>query len=293
MPSKQKKKTRAEKEHGPPGRGRPPKENILEGLTNLDTGELAVMPSTNFPSMRAAAGALHVDIGILKDARNRGSNAFGGNGAVNRERIIEWLKAHGPKDHNIIQSEATPSPHPEDEFEENYNIPDEAGGVGQTLKSLQAYERKAKRRLDDLEKSTTMHPSIKVERVKAAQDAWLKVVNSLLKYDLAVDMAKRESGELMPLAEAIKGVQALLAWHTVGTSDALRNVIPELEGKNKYEIATLLDPALRSSIYRNFKLGCKLGKIPEWMGRTAADFVTGEPVFSLDVKQVSTNLDDY
>lgn len=274
--------------------GRPQTENVLEGLVDLETGEPAEFkPCPTFPSMKAAAHALKLDIAILRDARARDCPAFRTGGNVHREQLILWLKTHGPKEQDTKEPKEETPPHPEEDFEENYNIPDEAGGVGQTLKSLQAYERRSKRRLDETEKATNLHPSVKADRVKVAQDAWLKVVNSLLKYDLAVDMAKRESGELMPLAEAIKGVQALLAWHTVGTSDALRNVIPELEGKNKYEIATLLDPALRSSIYRNFKLGVKLGKIPEWMGRTAADFVTGEPVLSLDKPVSSTNLDDY
>ena len=48
---------------------------------------------------------------------------------------------------------------------------------------------------------------------------------------------------------------------------------------------------LRSAIYRNFKLGMKIGKIPEWMGKTASDFVRSEPVLSME--PISTNLDDY
>lgn len=271
-------------------KGPKPRASILEGLTNLETGEAGEELPTNYASMKAAAAVLGVDIGVIKHARQSGCNAFQGSGSVNREKLIVWLKQHGPKEQG---SQPTESPDPDEDFTDNYNPPDETGGVGQTLKSLQAYERRAKRILDELERSTNLHPSVKAEKVKGARDAWLKVVNSLLKYDLAVDMAKRESGELLPLADAVKGVQALLAWHTVGTSDALRNVIPELEGKNKYQIATILDPALRSSIYRNFKLGVKLGKIPEWMGKTAGDFITSEPAFALEVATPSTNLEDY
>lgn len=238
--------------------------------------------------MKAAAYELKVDIAILKDARSRACDAFIGSGAVHKERLIEWLK------NNPYTTPPPAAQEPEDDFADDYNPPDEAGGVGQTLKSLQAYERRLKRRLDEIEKAPGITPLDKAERVKAAQEAWIKVVNSLLKYDLAVDMAKRESGELLPMAEAVKAVQALLAWHTVATSDALRNVIPECEGKTKYQIATLLDPVMRSAIYRNFKLGVSIGKIPEWAGKTASDFVRSEPVFTLEkVEGPSTNLDDY
>lgn len=244
---------------------------------------------TYFPSMKAAAYSLKVDIAILKDARGKACPAFIGSGAVHKAKLIEWLK-NNPY--------TTPAPlAPEEDFKDDYNPPDETGGVGQTLKSLQAYERRLKRRLDEIEKAPGITAMDKAERVKSAQEAWIKVVNSLLKYDLAVDMAKRESGELLPMAEAVKAVQALLAWHTVATSDALRNVIPECEGKNKYQIAALLDPVLRSAIYRNFKLGMKIGKIPEWMGKTASDFVRAEPAMTLDgvapQEAPSTNLDDY
>lgn len=243
-----------------------------------------------FASMKAAAHALKIDIAILKDARAQACDAFIGSGAVHKKRIIEWLKTRGEGSEINLTS---PTTH-EEEYQEDYNPPDETGGVGQTLKSLQAYERRLKRKLDEVEKDTTLHRSVRAEAVKSAQDAWIKVVNSLLKYDLAVDMAKRESGELLPMVEVVKAVQALLAWHTVAASDALRNVIPECEGKNKYQIAALIDPVLRSAIYRNFKLGVKIGKIPEWMAKTASDFIRSEPVFSLElVKVQSTNLDDY
>lgn len=270
--------------------GRPPRENELEGLTNLETGEPAEMQPVNYPSMRAAAHALKIDIAILKDARNRACPAFAGSGAVHREKLLTWLKNNS--DATNLQKQP-PQPEEDDSYTESYDVPDEAGGVGQTLQSLQAYERRLKKRLDQLEKSTQYPASVKAEMIEKAQGAWIKVVNALLKYDLSVSLAKRASGEMIPLADAVKATHALLAWHTVATSDALRNVIPNCELKTKYEIAALLDPAIRSAIYRNFKLGVKLGKIPDWMGKAASEFVASEPPLALDAPKISTNLDDY
>lgn len=266
--------------------GMPQRENLIEGLVNLDTGEEPVYrPSAYWSSMKAAAHELKIDPAILKEAKAKACPAFGSGGSVHKGRMIKWLKDHigyDPANPGAITLTIDPV---ENDFteqpEENYTVTDEAGGVGQTLKSLQAYERKCKWELDQAEKINStnpaspgyMHPSIKAERVKGKQDAWIKVVNALLKYDLNVAQAKRESGELIPLADANAGVQALLAWLAVANSDALRNVIPDCEGKDKYQIAALLDPALRSSSYRNFKLGMKLGKIPEWMGNTAIKFI--------------------
>lgn len=254
-----------------PGAGRPAKPGVGDAYIPL-----------HYPSMKAAAHALKIDIAILKDARSKACNAFEASGAVHRERLIHWLKENPhntkPREEAIREVLGT-----EEEFVEDYSTPDETGGVGQTLKSLQAYERRLKKRLDQLEQSTSLHPITKQDMVEKAQTSWIKVVNALLKYDLAVDTAKRESGELIPLADAVKGIQALLAWHTVATSDALRNVIPEMEGKTKFDMAALLDPCLRSAIYRTFKMGVKLGKIPEWMGREASAFVAGETKFTLAV----------
>lgn len=264
-----------------PGAGRPRKTVEANGSTN-----------PYFPSMKAAAHALKIDIAILSDARTKDCPAFRSGGNVHRQELIDWLKnqpPHGtkPREEAIREILGT-----EEEFVENYSTPDETGGVGQTLKSLQAYERRLKKRLDQLEQSTSLHPITKQNMVEKAQTSWIKVVNALLKYDLAVDTAKRESGELIPLADAVKGVQALLAWHTVATSDALRNVIPEMEGKTKFDMAALLDPCLRSAIYRTFRMGVKLGKIPEWMGREASAFVAGENKFTLE-KSVSFNPEEY
>lgn len=268
----------------------------IPGYKPKKSGSLPTETGAYHASMKAAAHTLKVDIAVLKEARGTGCDAFIGSGAVHKARLLEWLKKRGGESSTAPMQTSLPATPADEEtpFTEDYNPPDEAGGVGQTLKSLQAYERRLKLKLDSLEKRTDLHHITKGELVKAAQDAWIKVVNSLLKYDLAVDMAKRESGELLPMADAVKGVQALLAWHTVATSDALRNVIPECEGKNKYQIAALLDPALRSAIYRNFRVGVSIGKIPEWMSRTAGDFIKGEPVLSLEPPaKASTNLDDY
>lgn len=251
-------------------RGRPHKENLLEGFVNLDTGEEAEFkPCSSFPSMKAAAYALKIPIAVLQDARMRDCPAFRTGGHVNREQLIIWLKKEGEK---------PPQQFPENDYMEK-ETPleiDETGGVGAVLKSLQAYAQRAKKRLDHEESRTDLHPATKAKNVKEAQDGWLKVAAQLLKYDLSVSLAKRESGELIPIADARKGVEGLLAWHTIATSDALRNVIPECEGKNKYEIAKLLDNALRSSIYRNMKLAIKHNKVPEWMGTCANEFVKGE-----------------
>ncbi len=261
------------------GSGRPVLENLIEDFVNLDTGETPdTHTSPYFPNMKSAAHSLKIDIAILKDARTKDCPAFRTGSIVHRQQLIDWLKKHSDK--------TPPQPEPvedngeEQEVEDDYTVDDELGGVGRTLKSLQQYERRAKRALDTAEK---LKPGpYKTEMVKRAQDGWIKIVNALLKYDLSVSMAKRESGELIPIADAIAGVHALLAWHTVATSDALRNVIPECEGKTKYQIAALLDPALRSSIYRNFKLGVKIGKMPEWLGKCGAEFVKAEAPLTLE-----------
>lgn len=247
------------------------KENMLAGFVNLDDPDSPTMEHTSpyFPSMKAAAHSLKIPVEVLKDARARDCPAFRSGGIVHREQLIAWIKKEGIKPTQVL---------PENDFTEQETLIeiDETGGVGAVLKSLQAYAMKAKARLDRAEQDTLSHPATKAKNVKEAQDGWLKVAAQLLKYDLSVSLAKRESGELIPIADARKGVEGLLAWHTITTSDALRNVIPECEGKDKYQIAKLLDGAMRSSIYRNFKLAVKNHKVPEWMGTATTDFVKSE-----------------
>lgn len=255
--------------------------HLLELIENLDTGEPAKRQPVYYASMGAAAHVLKLDIAILKNAKARGCDAFAAGAAVHRERFLTWLKANPVSGEQTSQDEIN--------FIEEYTVTDETGGVGQTLKSLQTYERRCKQALDNAEKSTTLFAPIKAELVKIRQDAWLKVVGQLLKYDLSVAQSKRESGELIPIEDAKRGVQALLAWHTIATSDAIRNCILLCEGKNKFEIAAILDEQLRAAIYRNFKLGQKLGKLPEWMCVTASDHVKQEKPINVN----PTNLDDF
>lgn len=118
--------------------------------------------------------------------------------------------------------------------------------------------------------------------MKEARKEWLSVSRMLLAYDIKVTAAKRDGGELIPKTDAQAGVRALLAWHTIAQSEALRNALPECEGKNKFEMAAILDNEIRSSIYRNFKTGVEIGKIPDWMGDTATAHVKQEKPINLD-----------
>jgi len=240
--------------------------------------------SPYFPSMKAAAHSLKIDIALLRDARSKDCHAFRTGGFVHRDQLIQWLKDNPPP----IADKTTLLEESLDDFKEEYKLKDEVGGVGQTLVSLRAYERRCKRDLDNAERITGLFTTEKAKLIKDKQDGWLKVARELLRYDLEVDQAKRESGEQIAKADAIKGVHALLAWHSVAMSDALRNALPECEMKSRNEVAAILDPLIRSSIYRNFKLAVKLGKIPDWMGKEASDFVKqeGQPKPSL-------NVDDY
>lgn len=303
------------------GRGRPQKENLLDGFFDLDTGKPAPdVRSVYFPSMQAAVHTLGIPREVLRRARSLDCKAFRSSSNIHRGQLVEWLKEHGfinrdgTKNMEAIQhfmdstgpnlEETTLPPDIEktlstsdddsdDDFEDNYELPeDEKGGVGQTLKSLQAYERQQKRKLDQLERSK-LNPITKSALVKEAHAQWIKTAQALLKYDLSVSQAKRESGELIPIKDACEGVKGLMAWHTVAMSDALRNVIPECEGKDKFQIASLIDGAIRSSIYRNFKLGFKLGKIPEWMVNAAGEQVRADPPLEDILRPVSTDPNDY
>lgn len=288
-------------------RGRPQKENLLEGIFNLDTGKPAPdVQSVYFPSMTAAVHTLGISMEVLRRARSLDCKAFRSSSNIHREQLIQWLKDNGfinpdgTKNEAAMQAFAAPETpddipdEAEEDFEDTYELPDdEAGGVGQTLKSLQAYERRQKKKLDKLEQNKTIHHVTKAGLVKEAHAQWIKTVGALLKYDLSVSQAKRESGELLPLKDVCEGVKALMAWHTVAMSDALRNAIPECEGKDKFEIAVLLDSAIRSSIYRNFKLGFKLGKIPEWMASAANEQVKNDPPLKNILTPPSNNPDEY
>jgi hypothetical protein len=212
------------------------------------------------PSLKSAAATLGLDVLVLKDAKARGCSAFRSNQSVNRAVLVEWLK----EDRAQAESRKESSPSsvlddPEDEDSES------AGeGVGKAFASLVRYERQSRRALNDAIK--TENPLL----VKVKEEAWLKVLRELLRYEINVEVAKRDAGELIPRADVVSHCRAFLSWHQVGLSDAIRSAVPRIVGLEKPgDVAFVIDPILRESQALAFDIGTRAGLVPSWLAEAA------------------------
>jgi len=211
------------------------------------------------PSLKAAAAALGLDVAVLRDAKNRGCPAFRPNMSVHRGELTEWLKNDREE-----REKRKPPPREESDPIEEEEDEEEGAGVGKAFKSLVQYERKARLALDDALMQND--PLL----IKVKEEAWLKFLRELLRYEMNVEMAKRDAGELIPRADVVSHCRAFLDWHQVGLSDAIRSAMPRIVGLEKPgDVAHVMDPILRESQVLAFDIGTRAGLVPSWLAEAA------------------------
>jgi hypothetical protein len=212
------------------------------------------------PSLKSAAATLGLDVAVLKDAKARGCPAFKANQSVNRTVLLEWLQ----KDREEAEKRKQ-APREETSLDDDdEDSEDSGGGVGRAFKSLEKYERQSRRALKDA--IATDNPLL----IKTKEEAWLKVLRELLRYEMNVEMAKRDAGELIPRDQVVSHCRAFLSWHQVGLSDAIRSAVPRIVGLEKPgDVAHVLDPILRESQALAFDIGTRAGLVPSWLAEAA------------------------
>lgn len=212
------------------------------------------------PSLKSAAATLGLDVLVLKDAKARGCPAFRPNQGVHRGELVEWLKEDRAEAESRKSSASDDGDDPpeDDESEEGNE------GVGKALQALVKYERKSRRALKDA--CAQGNPLL----IKTKEEAWLKVLRELLRYEMNVEMAKRDAGELIPRADVVSHCRAFLSWHQVGLSDAIRSAVPRIVGLEKSgDVAFVIDPILRESQALAFDIGTRAGLVPSWLAEAA------------------------
>lgn len=213
------------------------------------------------PSLKSAAATLGLDVLVLKDAKARGCPAFKANQSVNRTVLVEWLK----RDREEAERRKTAAPPKSEPPELEDEDGEEAGeGVGKAFQSLVRYERQARRALNDaiLQENPLL--------IKVKEEAWLKVLRELLRYEINVEVAKRDAGELIPRDEVVRHCRAFLSWHKVGLSDAIRSSVPRIVGLEKPgDVAHVIDPIIRESQVLAFDIGTRAGLVPSWLAEAA------------------------
>jgi hypothetical protein len=222
------------------------------------------VPSEISPSLKSAAATLGLDVAVLKDAKARGCPAFRANQSVNRAVLVEWLKNDREEKAKRAAERQQARQQTPDDDEPPLDVEGETEGVGKAFQRLVAYEVRALKALNRaIEEGNDLV-------IKAKEDAWLKVLRELLRYELGVEVAKRDAGELIPRSEVVDLCRAFLSWHQVGLSDAIRSAIPRIVGlTSPREVAFILDPIIRESQALAFDIGTRAGLVPSWLAEAA------------------------
>ena len=210
------------------------------------------------PNMAAAANTLKVTLSEVQRAKSKGSLSFRHGGSVHVGELAKWLKDN-PKPKESKKPRGRPkSPISQREIS--------SLGAGQALKRLEQYEADSHDEIQTLMGNSDASP----EERKSAVDNWLKGARELLRYEMSVETAKRDAGELITRAEVVGKCRSFLAWHQVGLSDAIRTAVPRIVGLEKPgDVAHIIDPIIRESQALAFDIGTRAGLVPSWLAEAA------------------------
>jgi len=205
-------------------------------------------------TMAGIAAVLEVPLAEIKRAKNGGCAGFRRNGAAHVPTVGAWLtenprKQRESKVKNLLDMRELKSL-----------------GAGPALKRLQEYEAASHAEFMELLESDEATADERRESV----NAWLKGSRELFRYEMNIEMAKRDAGELIPREEVVEHARAFLAWHQVGLSDAIRTAVPRIVGLEKPgDVAHIIDPIIRESQALAFDIGTRAGLVPSWLAEAA------------------------
>lgn len=72
--------------------------------------------------------------------------------------------------------------------------------------------------------------------IKSERDGWLKISESLRRYDLLVEQSRRDAGELMPMSQVRELIRAWIGWVPLGNRQEAEELAGAMEGRTAVEI---------------------------------------------------------
>jgi hypothetical protein len=111
-----------------------------------------------------------------------------------------------------------------------------------------------------------------VEQVAAARKAWLQISEALRRSDLAVEQARRDSGDLVPRDELEIYAQGFVTHFAGSIRAALESIVPLIVGlSTTAELWAILGPALKRATAEAVKHAAERpfrGKTaPKWLAK--------------------------
>lgn len=107
-------------------------------------------------------------------------------------------------------------------------------------------------------------------QIKFARESWLKVGDSLRRYDIAVEAVRRETGSLVPRDEVSKAITMLCGWLRFAWEQQNNIVLREIPDEHQGHVAQLLKRFTWRSILESAAMLGAQTAVPAWMSEAAS-----------------------
>lgn len=232
-------------------------------------------PAVLADSMSQAAGMLSVPVSKLRYAKRKGCRAFKAGGRVNLDELRAWLAAQ-------------PKPRAKRPLKEPALIE----GAAQSLKRLEQAEAEAFRDLRAAQASGDL------SAIEEARRWWLRCSEQLRKHDLAIELDRRASGELVPRSEVERILKAAGWFLCTAWGKGIDAAAGQLGGSDPHAVLATLTKVFDATRLVGLA-GCKTwafeGKTcPDWMHATlTAAVCQGHPAMIQNVGEIADLLQQF
>jgi hypothetical protein len=163
-----------------------------------------------------------------------------GSGApiTNHKEMLTWLAGRKRLPHAVLAKIELPG-------DKNVSSPANGGtpGAASALKRLETSELAA---FDRLQLALGRGNPLEI---RECRENWLKISESLRRFDLLVEQNRRDAGELIPAIELEKFIHSFITFMEVSTTLACETITNELIGRKEEEIYPIIRQLCTASIY--------------------------------------------
>jgi hypothetical protein len=155
------------------------------------------------------------------------------------DEMLRWLSTRKNLPRAVLAKINLPD---EQNVSSNGNAPGGSGAAA-ALKRLEKAELQAFERLQEaIARGNPLE-------VRERRETWLRISESLRKYDLQVEAHRRDAGELVPVSEVQKFIASFIVFAITATTVAAEGTVNELTGKDELGIYAVIRKLYSQTIY--------------------------------------------
>lgn len=161
------------------------------------------------------------------------------------QAIESWLSSRKNLPASVLERIRISTPDTADRSDSSADSRESAGvaGAAAALKRLEAAELAAFDRLEDALRGGN------ALLIRECREGWLKLGESLRKFDLLVEQNRRDAGELIPREVLEEFVRKFCTWARITFQARAQDLVGAIQGKRDVEIYAALKEVFSESLY--------------------------------------------